>query len=225
MVRESYQQQLEGLIESVSRLGEEAVEGLRMGLRAIRDHDRELAEGLDAWDDAIDRLTLDIEKTCTDLLALQQPVAVDLRLILSAFKIVTDLERVADLAVNLGEYAMASEAFVLIPKSELLDLGEYACRMIEGSLEAFRERDPEKAKEVIYQDKEMDQRCWDLRTELLTQIIRSAREKVSEAEARKIAGNVITVIWSIRDLERVGDHAVNICARTIYWLTANPEFI
>ncbi len=225
MVRESYQQQLEGLIEAVSRMGEETVRGLRMGLQALRDHDRELAEGLDAWDDTVDGLALDIEKQCTDLLALQQPVAIDLRLILSAFKIVTDLERVADLAVNLGEYAMASEAFVLVPKAELLALGEYACRMLEGSLQAFRERDPDRAKEVIYQDKEMDQRCWDLRTELLTQIIRSARQTLSPEEAREIAGNVITVLWSIRDLERVGDHAVNISARTIYWLTANPEFI
>lgn len=225
MVRESYQQQLEGLIDSVSRMGEETVKGLRMGLQAIRDHDRELAEGLDAWDDTVDRWALDLEKTCTDLLALQQPVAIDLRLILSAFKIVTDLERVADLAVNLGEYAMASEAFVLVPKTELLGLGEYACRMLEGSLYAFRGRDPDRAKDVIYQDKEMDQRCWDLRTALLTQIIRSARQTLSAEEARKIAGNVITVLWSIRDLERVGDHAVNICARTIYWLTANPEFI
>jgi phosphate transport system protein len=225
MVRESYQQQLEGLIKSVEEMGRRVVEGLRLGLRALRDHDRQIAEGLDEWDDTIDAKTLEIEKECTDLLALQQPVAVDLRLILSAFKIVTDLERVADLAVNLGEYAMASEAFVLVPKEKLLALGGFACKMIEDGLRAFHERDVEGAKAVIFRDREMDQRCWDLRTEVLTQIIRSARQTLSDEAARKIAGNVITVLWSIRDLERVGDHAVNICARTIYWLTANPEYI
>ncbi len=225
MVRESYQQQLESLIRSVEEMGRRVVEGLRLGLRALRDHDREIAEGLDEWDDQIDALHLEIEKECTDLLALQQPVAVDLRLILSAFKIVTDLERVADLAVNLGEYAMASEAFVLVPKEELLALGGFACEMIEDSLRAFHERSVEEAKAVIFRDREMDQRCWDLRTEVLTQIIRSARQTLSDEAARKLAGNVITVLWSIRDLERVGDHAVNICARTIYWLTANPEYI
>jgi phosphate transport system protein len=225
MVRESYQQQLEDLIDSVVEMGQKTLEGLRMGLQAIRDHDMALAESLDEWDDAIDDLNLTMEKKCTDLLALQQPVAVDLRLIVSVFKIVTDLERIADLAVNLGEYAMASEAFVLVPKGELLALGDFACEMLKDCLRAFQEKDPEEAREVIFRDRVMDQSCWDLRTEVLTQIIRSARQTLSDEEAREIAGNVITVLWSIRDLERVADHAVNICARTIYWLTANPEYI
>ena len=225
MVRESYRQQLEGLIRAVEDLGRRVDEGLVLGLKALRDHDREIAEGLDDWDDTVDAKTLEIEKRCTDLLALQQPVAVDLRLILSAFKIVTDLERVADLAVNLGEYAMASEAFVLVPKEELLELGAFARGMLRDALKAFHDRDVEGAKAVIFRDREMDRRSWALRAEVLTQIIRRARETLSDEDARKLAENVITVLWSIRDLERVGDHAVNIGARTIYWLTANPEFI
>jgi len=225
MVRESYRQQLEGLLESVLVTGQKVIEGLELGLKAIRDHDREIAEGLDEWDDEVDDLTLEIERQCTDLLARQQPVAIDLRLIVSVFKIVTDLERAADLAVNLGEYAMVSEAFVLVPKEELLKLGSFACEMLEDSLEAFRAKDIERAKEVILRDREMDQRCWDLRTEVLTRLISGARRTRSASKAEKIATNTITVLWSIRDLERVADHAVNICARTIYWLTANPEYI
>ncbi len=225
MVRESYQQQLDGLLEAVSDMGRRVLEGLHRGLQAIRDHDRALAESLDAWDNTIDRLALDLEKRCTDLLALQQPVAGDLRQILSAFKIVTDLERVADLAVNLGEYALVSEAFVLVPKEELLALGHFASRMLEDGLQAFRTRDVEKAREIIERDGEMDQRCWDLRTETLMGIMRDASQAHTPGQAQEIAANTITVLWSIRDLERVGDHAVNICARTIYWLTANPEYI
>lgn len=225
MVRESYRQQLEALVEAVSLMGKEVLEGLRMGLQAIRDHDRALGASLDDWDDTPDQLALEIEKKCTDLLALQQPVAVDLRLIVSVFKIVTDVERVADLAVNLGEYALVSEAFVLVPKEELLNLGQLARHMLEDALEAFRTRDLARSKEVIKRDHELDQRCWDLRTEVLTEIIRSAGKAHSSKEAKKIADNTITVLWSIRDLERIGDHAVNICARTIYWLTANPEYI
>ena len=225
MVRESYRQQLEGLLESVSGMGQQVVEGLNMGLRAIRDHDQQLAESLDDWDDNVDRLALEIEKKCTDLLALQQPVAVDLRFIISAFKIVTDLERTADLAVNLGEYSVVSEAFILVPKEQLLQLGQFASEMLNDGLEAFRTRDLAKAKQVIARDHVMDQRCWDLRTEVLTQIIQRARHANTSEQAKKIADNTITVLWSIRDLERVGDHAVNICARTIYWLIANPEYI
>lgn len=225
MVRESYRQQLDGLLQSVYELGQQVVDGLNMGLQAIRGHDRTLAESLDDWDDAIDQSALEIEKKCTDLLALQQPVAVDLRLIISAFKIVTDLERAADLAVNLGEYSLVSEAFILVPKEQLLQLGQIASQMLKDSLEAFRTRDISTAKQVIARDRVMDQQCWDLRTEVLTQIIRRASHANTSEQAKRIADNTITVLWSIRDLERVADHTVNICARTIYWLTANPEYI
>ncbi|OGF56819.1 MAG: phosphate transport system regulatory protein PhoU [Candidatus Fraserbacteria bacterium RBG_16_55_9] len=225
MVRESYRQQLDGLLEFVCGMGQLVVEGLNKGLQAIRDHDRALALSLEPWDDTIDQMALDIEKKCTDLLALQQPVAVDLRLIVSVFKLVTDLERVADLAVNLGEYSLVSEAFVLVPKEQLLQLGKIASEMMNDSLEAIRTRDVARAKQAIARDRVLDQRCWDLRTEVLTQIIRRAGHANTSEQAKKIADNTITVLWSIRDLERVGDHAVNICARTIYWLTSNPEFI
>lgn len=225
MVRESYRQQLDGLIESVYGMGQRVMEGLNMGLRALRDHDRTLAESLDGWDETVDQSALEIEKKCTELLALQQPVAVDLRIIISAFKIVTDLERVADLAVNVGEYSLVSEAFVLVPKEELLQLGTIALEMLDDSLEAFRSKDVTRAKQTIARDRVMDQRCWDLRTEVLTQIIQRAGHANTSEQAKRIAENTITVLWSIRDLERVADHAVNICARTIYWLTANPEYI
>ncbi|MFQ6089914.1 MAG: phosphate uptake regulator PhoU, partial [Candidatus Bipolaricaulia bacterium] len=141
------------------------------------------------------------------------------------FKIVTDLERAADLAVNLGEYALASEAFIVMPKDELLELGEFACEMLEDSLKAFRNRDVERAREVIERDRQMDQRFWNLRTHVLTQLIKSSSACPTAEEAQLIAKNTITVLWSIRDLERVGDHAVNICARTIYWVSASAEYI
>ena len=225
MVRESYQQQLDELLESVSDIGHQVRDGLDMALRAIKNHDRELGESLDDWDDAIDDHSLEVERQCTNLLALQQPVAVDLRQILSAFKIVTDLERVADLAVNLGEYAIDTEAFVLVPQEELMNLGQFAGGMLHDALEAFRAKDTDGSLEVIKRDREMDQRCWDLRSEVLTGIIQTANERQSSEHAQEVASNIITALWSIRDLERVADHAVNICARTIYWLDADSTYI
>ncbi len=225
MVRESYQQQLDELLERVSGIGHDVREGLEMGLKAITTHDHDLGKSLDDWDDAIDDRTLEVEQQCTNLLALQQPVAIDLRQILSAFKIVTDLERVADLAVNLGEYALETEAFVLVSQDALKGLGDVADGMLNDALEAFRHKDTSKALEVIKRDREMDQRCWDLRSALLTEIIRTANERTSSEQAQEIADDIITVLWSIRDLERVADHAVNICARTIYWLEADSTYI
>jgi phosphate transport system protein len=225
MVRESYRQELGRLLDSVPQMGQEVVKGIKNGLRAIETHDVALAKSMDAWDDTIDQQTMKIEKECTDLLALQQPVASDLRMILSVFKIATDLERVGDLAVNLGEYAIVSDAFVLASKEELLRLGRLACKMIEEALEAFREQNIEKAKAVIFKDRELDQACWDLRTLVLTELIKMAGKSNPFDQAEKIASNTITILWSIRDLERIGDHAGNISARMIYWLTANPEYI
>ncbi len=225
MVREAYQKQLQQLTESVQQMGAKVLEGLGMGLRALKEHDLALAKSLDAWDDAVDEMNLQIEKQCTDLLALQQPVAIDLRLITSVFKIITDLERAADLAVNVGEYATDSEAFVLVPKEELLRLGEFAKDMLRDALEAFAKRDVPQAKELIERDKQMDQMCWDLRKRVLTKLIEEARERHTQVQAQEIAGDVIMVLWSIRDLERVADHAVNIAGRTIYLVSGDKEYI
>ncbi len=223
MVRESYKQQLEGLTQSVREMGLKVLEGLDLGLRALREHDRALAESLDAWDDQVDELNFSIEKECLDLLALQQPVAIDLRLITSVFKIITDLERAADLAVNVGQYGMDVGVFVLVPKEELMALGEFAREMLREAVDAFVSKDIERSHEIIRRDEQMDERCWQLRRRVLAKLLELAREAHSPQEAKEFVDDVIPVLWSIRDLERVGDHAVNISERTIYMVTGRKE--
>lgn len=225
MVRESYQQQLDDLRSDVRKLGRQVQESLSTGLTAIREGHREMGETLEERDDRIDAQTAQIENQCTELIALQQPVAGDLRQIISAFKIATDLERVADLAVNLAEYAALSEAFVLLPKDRLLELGTIAVEMLEASLDAFHAEDADKAESTIQRDREIDDGCLELRHEVLTKLIEQGEHRYSEDESRDMASNTITVLWSIRDLERVADHAVNVCARTIYWLRADLTYI
>jgi phosphate transport system protein len=212
-------------MEAVQQMGQKVIEGLRLAMRALREHDRAISESLDAWDDSVDDMNLQIEKQCTDLLALQQPVAVDLRFITSVFKVVTDLERAADLAVNLGEYAMDSDAFVLVPKEELLRLGEFAGGMLQSALGAFQAQDVIKAREVMERDKEMDKMCWALRQKVLNQLVISARRAHTQEEAQEIGDDVIVVLWSIRDLERIADHAVNIGGRTVYLVTGSKEYL
>ncbi|MBI1743083.1 phosphate signaling complex protein PhoU [Candidatus Acetothermia bacterium] len=224
MVRESYKQQLKRLTQSVREMGTKALEGLDMGLKALRDHDRQVGETLDRWDDQVDTLNAQIEKDCIDLLALQQPVAVDLRLITSVLKIITDLERVADLAVNVGEYGMDAEVLVLVPKEELFALGQFARKMLSDSVEAFVTRDVNRSKEIIERDAQMDKQCWELRRKVLARLLELARQAHHQEEAKEIADDVIPVLWSIRDLERVGDHAVNIAERTIYLVTGKKNY-
>lgn len=223
MVRESYKQQLERLTLCVREMGDKVIEGIDLGLKALREHNRALAESLDAWDDQVDEMNLAIEKECLDLLALQQPVAIDLRLITSVFKIITDLERAADLAVNIGQYGMDVGVFVLLPKEELTALGEFAREMLRDAVEAFVQRDVERAREIIERDEQMDERCWQLRRRVFTKLLELAREAHSPQEAKEFVDDVIPILWSIRDLERVGDHAVNISERTIYMVTGQKE--
>jgi phosphate transport system protein len=223
MVRESYKQQLERLTQSVREMGVKVVEGLDLGLRALREHDRVLAESLDAWDDQVDELNFSIEKECMDLFALQQPVAIDLRLITSVFKIITDLERAADLAVNVGQYGMDVGVFVLVSKGELTALGEFAREMLRDAVDVFISRDVARAQEIIRRDEQMDQQCWQLRRRVLAKLLELAREAHSPQDAKEFVDDVIPVLWSIRDLERVGDHAVNISERTIYMVTGRKE--
>lgn len=225
MARESYQQQLQQLTESVCRMGAKVLEGLDLGLRALRESDRALAESLDAWDDQVDEMNLSIEKACTDLLALQQPVAVDLRLITSVFKIITDLERIGDLAVNVGEYGIDVAVFVLLPKEELLTLGTMAQAMLREAVAAFATRDAERALALIKHDQQLDGRCWELRHRVIARVIDLARQAHTLEEAKDIADDLIPVFWSIRDLERVGDHAVNIAGRTLYLVTGKKDFL
>lgn len=225
MARESYRQQLEQLTQSVRQMGDKVLEELDLGLQALRERDQALAASLDAWDDQVDELNIAIEKACTDLLALQQPVAVDLRLITSVFKIITDLERAGDLAVNVGEYGMDVEAFVLLPKEELLTLGRLAQEMLREAVDVFVARDADRALALIEKDEQVDARCWELRRRVIARVIELARQAHSPHEAENIADDLIPVFWSIRDLERVGDHAVNIAGRTIYLVTGKKDYL
>ncbi|MCJ0619373.1 phosphate transport system regulatory protein PhoU, partial [Haloarcula hispanica] len=101
MPRDSYQEGLNSLREDVLYMSEIVLERLRLGLDALEQKDEEMAREVIEGDHEINQLYLDLEQDCIDLLALQQPVASDLRFIAASFKIITDLERIGDLATNL----------------------------------------------------------------------------------------------------------------------------
>ena len=109
MPRDGYQEQLENLRGDVLYMSEIVLDRLQMGLQALEQKDEELAWKVIDGDHEVNELYLELEQDCIDLLALQQPVAGDLRFIAASFKIITDLERIADLATNLGDYTLDAE--------------------------------------------------------------------------------------------------------------------
>ena len=192
-------------------MGDLAEERLRAAMQALQERDRVLMASVIHGDEAINRLHLEIDDRCFKLLALHQPMAVDLRMIVAAVKINSDLERVGDLAVNVAE---ASERYLEhAPVKPLIDIprmGSMAQRMLDEALKAFVSRDVELAQTVLTQDDVLDGLKDQIFRELLTYML---------GDTRKIEPGIDLILIS-RHLERVGDHATNIAEDVIFIVEA-----
>ena len=222
MPRNEYQSQLAELREDVVAMSETVAERLEMGLTALETNDEALARTVIEGDDEINQLYLDLEQQCTDLIALQQPVAGDLRFIAASFKIITDLERIADLATNLGEYAEAADNDVF-PSVDIQGLGEMTLEMLADSMAAYADDDRELCYAVNDRDDELDTECEIASDTVVRELIEG--EEMADEEIETFIEDVSRLLLTIRDLERVGDHAVNIAARALYMIDNNDELI
>ncbi|WP_418282125.1 phosphate signaling complex protein PhoU [Halorubrum sp. DTA98] len=223
MPREQYQTKLENLRDDVLYMSELVAERLRMGLDALKRHDGELGEEVITGDAEINELYLELERECTDLIALQQPVAGDLRFIAASFKIITDLERIADLATNLGAYAGEAEREVF-PDVDAQRIGEETLAMLDVAMAAYEQSDPDRCYEVAEMDDEVDALCERASDLVVRDLIK--RDELDDDEAvEAMMRNVSRLLLTIRDLERVGDHTVNIAARSLYMIENNDELL
>ncbi|WP_049996870.1 phosphate signaling complex protein PhoU [Halococcus sediminicola] len=221
MPRESYQDQLESLREDVLYMSEIVLERLRMGLDALDRKDERLAHDVIEGDDEINQMYLDLERSCIDLFALQQPVAGDLRFIAASFKIITDLERVADLATNLGGYTLRAERDVF-PEVDIQGIGEFTQEMVEAAMDAYADNDADACYAIDERDNELDDLCERASETVVRDLIES---ELDPADTDQLMADVSRLLLTIRDLERVGDHAVNISARTLYMVANDDELI
>ena len=225
MSREAYQRMLDGLHRSVVDLGRRVQDQLEQGLDSLVRHDCALAGRLHAADDLVDDETQRIEQACVDLISLQQPVAGDTRLITASFKIVTDLERIADLAVNLGDYCCTAETLDLVPPETIDAVGKLGLEMLEAAMNAYAVKDPAAAEEVIRRDQDLDDLTWDTIRGFLKQLYLTEQQSHGEEEAERISSQALPILLSMRDLERVGDHAANVAGRVIYLATGSSEHL
>ncbi|MFC7213111.1 phosphate signaling complex protein PhoU [Saliphagus sp. GCM10025334] len=222
MARTSYQEQLLELRSDICYMGEVVMERLRMGLDALEQKDEDLAQEVITGDGEINRMYLDLEQQCIDLLALQQPVASDLRFIASSFKVITDLERIGDLAVNLGEYTIDAEQD-LFPDVDVQAMGDLTLEMIDDALRAYDEEDVDACRELAVRDDDLDHFAERASEIVVRDLIE--RELDAPDEVETLLQDVSRLLLTIRDLERVGDHAVNIAARTLYMVENDDELI
>lgn len=203
----TYEHDLEKLREKILRMGGLCEEAIADSMRALVERDANLAREVIARDHIINRLEVEIDEQCIELLALRQPAAGDLRLITTGLKISTDLERIGDLSVNLCERTL--ELLEVPPLKPLIDLprmSKKAMGMVHDSLDAYVRRDAELAMQVCARDDEVDELNDQVFRELLTYMMED-NASISRALGLSMVG---------RYLERIADHATNISQMVIY---------
>jgi phosphate transport system protein len=224
MPRRDYQESLEDLRLDVQQMGKLVLERLDQSLTALEHNNTELAEDVIDGDDEINQRYLDLESACIDLFALQQPVASDLRFIAASFKILTDLERIGDLATNLGRYTLAAGQD---PVSDvaLYDIGTAAHALVADALDAYVTEDAAACRRVAERDDDIDSLCQSASERVVRDLIEGEATDGDPWTMEQVMDDVSVVLLTIRDLERVADHGVNIAARTLYLVESNPELI
>lgn len=202
-----FHQQLGELKEKLLRMAALVESRIAEAVQALVERDSDLARRVILGDQQINLLEMDIDGRCIKLLALQQPIASDLRFIAVALKINTDLERMGDLAVNIAQRAIElNELPLLKPLIDLPRMAAVAQTMVKDSLDAFVNRDEALARAVCIRDDEVDRLNDQVFRELLTYMM---------GDASTIPRAVHLLLVS-RQLERIADHATNIAEGVVY---------
>lgn len=175
---------------------------------AIELADGDLAEKVMETEDEVDRREVSIDEACTQVLARRQPAASDLRLVLAVSKAIRDLERMGDEAQKIAKMAIALNEEGQSPHGymELRHIGDSVEKMVNNTLDAFARFDVEAAVKVARDDKAVDREYKSAMRELITYMMEDPRS----------IGRVMNIIWALRSLERIGDHARNIAEHVIY---------
>ncbi|MCK4423913.1 MAG: phosphate signaling complex protein PhoU [Candidatus Omnitrophica bacterium] len=202
-----FDEELKKLKEKLLRMSSLTEQAISFSIKALVDRRPELADKVIKSDDAINMLEIEIDELSLKLLALRQPQAGDLRFITSTMKINNDLERIGDLAVNIAERAVnLLKAPVLKPLIDIPRMAETAQAMLKDSLDAFVNKDSKLAGSVCKRDDEVDNLNDQIFRELLTYMIQDP----------KTIERAVGLILTARNLERIADHATNICEDVIY---------
>jgi phosphate transport system protein len=206
-MKKHYSEQLAGLREQVLRMGGLAEQMTRRVVQALVERDVGILPEVRAMESRVNQLHIEIDEACIELIALRQPAAVDLRFIAAAMKIIVDMERIGDQAINIVERA---EVLLTVPPLKpLIDIprmADIAQEMLKASLDAFVTGDDALAYATILKDDEVDQLKDQVFRELLTYMM---------ADPTTIPRAMELILVS-RHLERIADHATNICEDVIF---------
>jgi len=203
----SYDDEINALQRQIIQMGGVVEKQVSDAIRALKERDVSLAAQVIEQDDQVDQMEEDIDKETIRILATRQPMAVDLRLVAMAMKISNDLERIGDYAANMAKRAISlAEHQPLKPLYTIPHMGQITQAMVKQILDAYVERDSEKAMAAWHRDDEVDQLYNSLFRELMTYMLQEPRNIPTCVDLLSVAKHV----------ERIGDHACNIAEKIHY---------
>lgn len=207
--RKYYEMELQKLNASLLEMGEMIRMAIGGAVTALLEFDHDKAREIIAYDEQIDRQNREIEQQCYTLLLSQQPVAGDLRMVSAALKMTTDMERIGDHAADISEIELMLENLPTLSCAPIRQMATETSVMLIKSLEAFAQRDEEKANWVIDRDDVVD----DLFDTVKSELIETIRQNADNGEA------ATDLLMAAKYFERIGDHATNIAQWAIFSIT------
>jgi len=203
----AYEAELTALREQLLEMGGLVEAAIAQSVTAVVERDTKMAEQVKLQDRVVNRMEVAIDQSCRRILALRQPAASDLRFITTALKIVTDLERMGDLAVNIAERGLdLAQAPALRPVHDLARLAELSEGQLKKALDAFVTGDAEQAEDVLAGDDHLDALYLKIFNELLTLMMEDPRS----------IRRATSLMFVAKHLERFGDHATNLAEMVIF---------
>ena len=203
-----YDEDLEAIRTRVLTMGGLVEEQIANAMKALREEDSVLGESVVTGDYRVNDLEVTIDEECTRIIALRQPTAGDLRMVMAIVKTITDLERIGDEAEKIGRMAarLAGTDFANKRMTGVQHLGGRVRQMVQNALDAFARLDVDAALETVREDENVDHEYETLMRALMTYMMEDPRQMPQ----------VMDIIWCARALERIGDHAKNICEYVVY---------
>ncbi len=207
-ISRQFDEDLESLRSKALNMGGMVEKQVENALAALTRADSSLAEDVATSDYRINSMEVAIDEECAQVIARRQPAASDLRLVIAIFKTITDLERIGDEAEKIGRHAVKLAAVERSPTyfMELRHLGDQVCKMLHDCLDALARMDIESALAIAEGDRAINDEYDSLTRQLITHMMEDPRT----------IKRSLRVMWCARSLERIGDHAKNICEYVIY---------
>ena len=211
-MRNKYEEEFQRLNGSLINMGKMIEIAIENSMVALMGSDKDVAKQISENDENINKLERDIESLCIKLLLQQQPVATDLRVVTAALKMITDMERIGDHAVDIADLVIHLSDFKYGKMNEFTEMSSKIISMLHDAVQSFIQKDYNMAKNVIAMDDEIDELYHTVKKELI--------EKIRQTDEGEV---ILDYLVIVKFIERIGDHTVNIARWVIYALVGDME--